>query len=153
MLVTVPSRRDQRTRTRGQSLAELALVLPVILLIVMMSLDFGRAFFSWVTITNASRAAANYAAINPADTYPNAAYTARLNQELTTNQICPLTGSTTPTWIDGPDANGTTKDFGDSVRVSISCNFRILTPIVGSIVGNNLPMRAETTFPIRVGAL
>lgn len=152
MLVNVPSLRGPRARSRGQSLAELALVLPVILLIVMLALDFGRAFFSWVTITNASRAAANYVAINPNDAYPNATYTARLNQELTTNQICPLTGSTSPTYIDGPDANATAKDFGDSVRVSISCNFRILTPVVGSIVGNNLPMSAASTFPIRVGA-
>lgn len=152
MLVNVPSPRGPRARSRGQSLAELALVLPVILLIVMLALDFGRAFFSWVTITNASRAAANYVAINPNDWNVGTGYATTISNETTTNAICPPTGTTTPAFIDGPDANATTKDFGDSVRVSISCNFKILTPVVGSIVGNNLPMSAASTFPIRVGA-
>lgn len=151
MRSAIPSPRTRRARSRGQSLAELALVLPVILLIVMLALDFGRAFFSWVTITNASRVGASYAATNPTDAYPNATYTGRLNQELTTNQICPLTGSTNPTFLDGPDAGTATTNYGDSARVSVQCNFKILTPIVGAVLSNNLQMSATSTFPIRVG--
>jgi len=151
MRFIVPSRRSRRGRSRGQSLAELALVLPVILLIVMVALDFGRAFFSWVTITNASRVAASYAASYPDTWNVGSEYNTRVQQELTTNAICPLAGAFNPTFIDGPDANATTKDFGDSARVSVQCNFRILTPVVGSVVGNNLQMSATSTFPIRVG--
>jgi Flp pilus assembly protein TadG len=135
--------------SRGQSLVELALLLPVLLLIVMFALDFGRAFYSWVTITNATRVGANYAASHPDDTYPNADYTAFVQNEAL-NGTCPVLVNTyNPTFIDGPDAGTSNRDLGDSVRVSVSCDLRILTPIVGSIVGSAATMSASSTFPIR----
>ena len=147
----IPSRRDRR-RSRGQSLVELALVLPVILLLVMMALDFGRAFYSWVTITNATRVGANYAAANPSDAYPNGPYTALVQNEAL-NSICPtIAGTYNPTYIDGPDTGTSNKNLGDSARVSVGCSFRILTPIIGSVLGNAVTMTASSTFPIRVGA-
>ena len=131
----------------------MALILPVVLLIVMMALDFGRAFYSWVTIINVTRVGANYAAFNPIDTYPNATYTGLLNFEVTPlNAICPITGPTTPTFIDGPDVGTNDKNLGDSARLDLSCNFRILTPVIGSILTGQVKMSASTTFPIRTGA-
>jgi Flp pilus assembly protein TadG len=44
-----------RRRERGQSLVELALVLPVFLLIVMATIDFGWALRSYIVITNSAR--------------------------------------------------------------------------------------------------
>ncbi len=41
------------------------IVLPVLLLIVLAALDFGRVFMGWVVLNNAARVAANYAAANP----------------------------------------------------------------------------------------
>ena len=60
MLATPLARR--RKRSRGQSLVEFALVLPVLLLMVLTALDFGRLFPGWVVINNAARVGANYAA-------------------------------------------------------------------------------------------
>jgi Flp pilus assembly protein TadG len=48
-------------RARGQTLAEFALTLPILLLLLFGIIEFGRLFQSWVTIQNASRAAARYA--------------------------------------------------------------------------------------------
>ncbi|MEX0710418.1 MAG: TadE/TadG family type IV pilus assembly protein [Chloroflexota bacterium] len=128
---------------------ELALVLPVLLLIVMFALDFGRAFYSWVTITNATRVGANYAASHPGDTYPNDDYTSAVQAEAL-NAICPVVAGTyNPSFIDGPDAGTFNRDLGDSAQVSVSCTFKILTPVIGSIVGNGLVMSASSTFPIR----
>lgn len=45
----------------GQDLAEFAVVLPLLLLIVLGVLDLGRAFHANITIANASRAGARYA--------------------------------------------------------------------------------------------
>jgi len=50
---------------RGQSLVEFALVLPLLLVLLLMAVDFGRVYFGWVTLTNASRVGANYAAAPP----------------------------------------------------------------------------------------
>ena len=151
MRIPFLSRHHHRHRSRGQSLVELALILPVILLIVMFAVDFGRAFYSWVTITNATRVGANYAAANPNDAYPNAPYTALVQAEAL-NAICPITGTFNPTFLDGSDAGTATKNLGDSARVAVSCNFRVLTPVIGSILSNTVQISASSAFPIRTGA-
>ena len=63
-----PARRaDQSERSRGQALAEFALLLPVLLLLMFMAVDFGRLFFSYIAINNAAREATYYAAAHAAD--------------------------------------------------------------------------------------
>lgn len=48
------------SRAKGQTLAEFAITLPILLLLLFGIIEFGRLFQSWVTIQNASRAAARY---------------------------------------------------------------------------------------------
>ncbi len=50
---------------RGQSLAELSIVLPVLLIVVLGSIDLGRVFFAYISVTNAARNGARYAAAGP----------------------------------------------------------------------------------------
>lgn len=52
--------RPRRSR-RGQTIAEFALTLPLLLLLMFGIIEFGRIFQSWVTIQNAARQAARYA--------------------------------------------------------------------------------------------
>jgi Flp pilus assembly protein TadG len=47
-------------RSRGQSMAELALALPVLILLFLAAIDFGRAFYVWIAVNNAARAGAQY---------------------------------------------------------------------------------------------
>lgn len=54
---------SNRTRRKGQALAEFALTLPILLLLIFAIVEFGRAFQAWVTIQNAARAAARFASI------------------------------------------------------------------------------------------
>lgn len=49
----------------GQSLLELAIVLPLLALIVIGALDLGRAFFTVIVISNASREGARYLVLHP----------------------------------------------------------------------------------------
>jgi len=57
----VPARR--RTRNgRGQSVAEFALLLPVILAFLGLTIDLARVFQAWITLDSATRDAAEYAA-------------------------------------------------------------------------------------------
>jgi Flp pilus assembly protein TadG len=51
----------------GQSLVEFALVLPVLLLLILGAVDFGRLFSTKISLTNAAREGANYLARNPGD--------------------------------------------------------------------------------------
>ncbi len=57
-----PSRRRQ-----GQALAEFALTLPILLLLMFGIIEFARAFQAWVTLQNAARTAARYAATGQFD--------------------------------------------------------------------------------------
>jgi len=49
--------------SRGAQVVELALLLPVLLMLVFGIIDFGRGFFSWVVITNGAREGARAAAV------------------------------------------------------------------------------------------
>jgi len=52
---------------RGQGLVELALVIPVLVIIVVGALDLGRVFFSVITVTNVSREGARYLILHTDD--------------------------------------------------------------------------------------
>jgi Flp pilus assembly protein TadG len=43
---------------RGQGLVEFALILPVMMLILLIAVDFGRLFFTYIQVNNAAREAA-----------------------------------------------------------------------------------------------
>jgi len=61
-------RRSPRCRgERGANLVEMALVLPLLLMLLMGVVDVGRAFYSYVTLTNAVREGARFASRFPYD--------------------------------------------------------------------------------------
>lgn len=64
--ISVPTRRP--SRERGQSLVELSLALPVLLILMLGAVDFGRLYYASVTVSGAARNGAQYASRNPADT-------------------------------------------------------------------------------------
>ena len=58
------SPRRRNGRSRGQSVAEFALLLPVMLAFLGLTIDFARVFQAWITLESATRDAAEYAATN-----------------------------------------------------------------------------------------
>ena len=137
---------------RGQSLVEFALSAPVVLLMVLFGVDFGRVFLGWVTLTNAARAAANFAAINPTawGALPNSAaqaeFVRRINAE-TTGINCQL-----PAELPDPTFPSGTA-LGSPAVVSLSCRFSLITPIIGNILGASIPVSVTASFPIRSGMI
>lgn len=55
---------------RGQAIVELALIVPIVLFLLLIAIDFGRLFFTYIQLENAAREAAAYAAGNPTDSAP-----------------------------------------------------------------------------------
>lgn len=152
-----------RQHSRGQSLVEFALVLPVLLLLVLITLDFGRVYLGYINLQNMARVAANYAADNPdtawgvpADPVVQQYRNAILNDAKATNCVLPVVAGVTvvptPVFTD-EGGNGTTHDLGDTATVSISCNFGIITPIISNIVGTGgqLAVSASAAFPVKTG--
>ena len=52
---------------KGQSLVEMALLLPLLLVLIIGALEFGRLFFTHIVITNAAREGAFYLSTHPDD--------------------------------------------------------------------------------------
>jgi Flp pilus assembly protein TadG len=61
---TLAAPRKRARRGRGQSIAEFAIILPVLLAFVGLSIDFARVFQAWITIESATRDGAETAATN-----------------------------------------------------------------------------------------
>jgi len=137
---------------RGQSLVEFALSAPLVLLMVLFGIDFGRVFFGWVSLTNAARSAANFAAINPTawGSLPNSAAQAefvnRINAE--TDGI----NCTMPDTVPDPTFPSGTA-LGSPAVVSLTCRFSLITPIIGNLVGSSIPVSVTASFPIRSGII
>lgn len=149
MLTTLFRRHRSRTRTRGQSLVEFALILPVILLIILTGIDFGRVFLGWVNLNNTARIAANYAAanavlLNAGNPAALAAYRQLVQNDATTIN-CAL-----PNPIPPPSFPSGTS-LGDDAQVAITCEFGILTPIISTVLNSPVDVSASAVFPIRTG--
>lgn len=136
---------------RGQSMVEFALVLPILLLIILATIDFGRLYLGYVNSQNLVRIAANYAANNAtrlatSDAAAVAEYRLLIGNDA--RQInCEL-----PDPLPGPVfAAGT--DLGDPVTVTISCRFEVLTPLIGAILGDDVLLTASANFPVKQGAV
>jgi PKD repeat protein len=157
--------RDLATRLgrsqRGQSLTELALILPMLLLLTVIALDFGRIYLGYINVQNMARIAANYAANNPLawSTSPDTTVQTRYDNQIledmaATNCRLPMSGSTPlvpdPTFAD-TNADGTTGGLGDTVTVQISCAFAVATPLISGILGGNVQVTAESNFPVKAG--
>ena len=134
----------RRRQSTGQALPEFALVLPILMVVLLIAIDFGRLFFGWVTLTNAARIAANYAAAEPTGPFgPGSEYETVVRNE-TNSSNCSLVSVSLPTFA--PDTN-----VGSTATVSLTCNFKMLTPIIGGIVGDPLPLSATSKFVVRSG--
>jgi Flp pilus assembly protein TadG len=145
---TVPARR----RSKGQALAEFALVLPLMMVLLLAAADFGRVFQSWVELNQAVRVAANFAAQNP-DAWGSpgdAAALAEYDRQVRT-EVAGI-NCTMPTTIPAPSFPSGT-GTGSPATVTITCTFRVMFPILGDIVGDNTRVTAASTFPIRAGII
>ena len=119
----------QRRSQRGQSLVEFALVLPILLILVLGIVDFGMGLRAYVTLTNATREGARFAAVgNPAGTYPadctGSSSDSAVGRVCTTLSGLDLDGMQTVSVV-YPDGQLP----GNSVVVSADYQYEFITPL------------------------
>jgi hypothetical protein len=119
---------------------------------VLFGVDFGRVFLGWVTLNNAVREAANFAAINPTAWTSPGSPTAQAEFNRLINAESDEINCTLPTTLPDPTFPAGT-DLGSPAVVSITCEFSLITPLIGSILGSPLDVTAAASFPIRSGAI
>jgi hypothetical protein len=146
---------------RGQSLVELALALPVILVLTLVALDFGRVYLGYVNLQNMARIAANFAANHPdawgasPDADAQGWYRNQILADATATN-CRLPGPDhdpavpTPVFAD-QTGDGLATGLGDMVTVRLDCSFGVVTPFISMIVGDSVAVAAEAAFPVKAG--
>ncbi len=117
---TASPREDNASSARGQGLVELAVLLPILLLLIVGAVDMGRMYFAFMTIKNASREAAYVGTTwPPEDGSSTAKIQARAIQEATgTVDVSKMA-------ITSSCPSGCTP--GSPVRVSITYDFQMVT--------------------------
>lgn len=152
--------RSRERATRGQGMVEFALVLPLLALLLVMAVDFGRVFFGWIALQNATRIAADTAA-QRANAWPSADgnleiewrqdYENFITQDLQGANCVYPTPHPDPVFTNAnptdPDDTGD-HDFGDLVTVRLECQFSLITPLAETVFGGPIQLAAESTFAI-----
>ena len=133
-----PVARRHGRRSRGQSLVEFALVLPLLFAMFAAVLDLGRVFYATITLNNAAREGALQASETPHSFVQGAAC-----DEATNLVVCRVQHETrgsmvaiSPADIDMTcSITGCPDQAGSRVTVAISGEFQLLTPLLSFVFG------------------
>jgi hypothetical protein len=125
-------------------------MLPVILILLLGAIDFGRLFFSWVALHQAARIVANEASIHPTTT--SSADIPDLIQSEADVLDCAL-GTPTLQYTTAGGSVTTAPQLNDYAHVTLTCDFSLVTPLAGFLFGDPVGMTARSSFPVRAGAI
>jgi hypothetical protein len=137
---------------RGQGLVEFAITFPVVMLMITFGVDFGRVFLGWVTLNNAVRVGANYAAMNPDGFQSPVNLTVQAEYRRLVLAETRGINCTMPNTLPYPTYPAGT-ELGDPAVVAITCRFSLITPIIGNILGSAINVSASASFPVRAGSI
>ncbi len=114
--------KNTRSGENGQAMVELALVLPLLVLVLMGVLDLGRGIYVYNVVSSAAREGARYGIIHPtnSDGIKNAAINTAVGVNLDPNQI-QITLNCSPC------------KKGDLITVSVSNTFNPITLLFSPI--------------------
>jgi len=127
--------------SQGQGLVEFALILPVVLLVMLGTIEFGYVFTVYSGMFNAAREGTRYGAVNPKDVtgvYATARKKIFLIDPSAVNMSLRYDkGPGTPTFADPAQVQ-----IGDRVVLSVTYDLPTITPVIQPIV-SSLPVRTE----------
>ena len=136
--------RPSRARRRGQALVEFALIVPILLFILVIAIDFGRLFYLNIGIINGAREGAAYGADHPLS--PPTEITTRVRQEL---GLSPADPSVTVTrTCSSTCLSSLAVSPPNTITITASTTFSFLTPFINTFFGGALPMSAASTAVI-----
>jgi len=128
--------RRWRKNEKGQALVELAVVLPVLLLLMFGIIEFGRIYGAYLNISSAAREAVRAGVVGATDSQMEAVVhsaTAGLDGDSLTVNITP---------------DETLRKRGEQLKVHLGYNVKIYAPIISGIIGDPFPLAAETTMRV-----
>jgi len=130
-------------REKGQSLAEIGLLLPVFLLAVMMVVDIGRAVYYYSVIYNGAREGARYGVIDMSFTTDDSDVEAAVRR-LGAGFLKDADIYSDKTTITGSSG----RDY-EAIRVTVTYQFQAATPFLARLTGspsNSIVLRTQATM-------
>ena len=134
-------------------MVEFALVLPLMLFLLAMAIDFGRLFYAYVAVENAAKEGAIYGAQNPICATDASASLCPDPQNVewrVLNEAANLPGLQVTTIECRERASGiaygdlrSCKD-GDTYVVASTFDFQLITPILNDVLGTGLTLQSES---------
>ena len=122
---------NRRLDSRGQALVEVALVLPLILMILLGIMEFGRAFNAYLTLQHAAREGARLGVTGAGDN----AIIDRIKEVAVTLDPDRLVIAISP--------QEGARTRGDVLEVDLQYNFSFLVPLVMDIVGEQIQLQSS----------
>jgi Flp pilus assembly protein TadG len=123
---------------KGQALVELALILPVLLLLIFGIIEFGRVFGTYLLITHGAREGARAAAVGATD--------AEIFS-IVQNRTAPLTLDIAKLDIDITPSESS-RYRGDGVEIVVSYPVKIYAPVISSIIGDPFNLSAQVIMRV-----
>ena len=123
---------------KGQALVELALILPILLLLVFGVVEYGRIFAAYLTVTNGSREGARIATVGGTDT----------------DIITSVKFRTSAMNLDGTKVivkitpNSANRTRGNSVTVEVTYPVTMYDPFFTTIVGASYTVKGKTIMRV-----
>ena len=137
-------RKRRLTRSeRGQSLVELAITLPILILLLLGTLDFGMAIFSYSMLRDAAQEGAFYGSFNPS----NIAEIENRARNISPRAEDAIFSS--PVQLRDKDlikvsvralgnfCQGAENGVANSIQVNVSYKYPLLMPFIGRLIGSN----------------
>jgi Flp pilus assembly protein TadG len=118
---------------RGAAIIEVALTLPLLLLVCVGIFEFGRAYMTQQVLTNAAREGARVAVL---PNQPTGAAEARATQYMTNGQL-PNAATATVSVTNTTISIGGTTTTGSRVTVNYPFSFAVLQPVARLVVGTS----------------
>jgi hypothetical protein len=139
------SRRAARNGERGQALVEFALILPILLILLLGILDFGRAVAAYNSVSNGARSGARVAIVNQdldairdaveAEAFGLSDVDVAFEENAEGVPDCPVTS--------GPCC----PQLGCVIQVTVSTEYVPATPIFSQLVGS-ITVSSDSRLPI-----
>ena len=156
-----PARPGKSHRSRGQALAEFALVVPVFALIFLATLDLGRLFYASITLTNAAREAAFQASQTPSSYQAGQPCPADAIVDTSNLVICRAILEAKSSFVEVSPAGvamtcdppGCVRAIGNTVSVTVSGQFVLLTPMLAPFVGGSQTFDLSSTATAQLESL
>lgn len=152
MSAKISPKEKSKKGERGQSLVELAISLPIILLLMIGTIDFGLAIYAYLTVRDAAQEGALYGSINPGNYAEIENRTRSINPQeeegiyfkpvpLTDKEKVKITIT-----VSGKKCEGITNGAVNNISVNVKYRYPLIVPFANLLMGaRTIPLEVTAT--------